>query len=130
MYSAYSTCKAVGPLMTQQKKGKVINIASVLGERAFWSTVPYSTTKGAIIQFTRALALEWARYNINVNAIGPGWFKNEIVEVLDQFPESKKMVMGHIPFGRMGEPPELDGVMIFLASSASDYMTVTRETIL
>ena len=106
----------------------MINIASVLGERAFWSTVPYSTTKGAIIQFTRALALEWARYNINVNAIGPGWFKNEIVEVLDQFPESKKMVMGHIPFGRMGEPSELNGVMIFLASSASDYMT--GETIL
>ncbi|HQM30727.1 MAG TPA: glucose 1-dehydrogenase [Syntrophales bacterium] len=123
LYSAFSTCKAVGPLMVKQKKGKVINIVSVLGVRAFWNTIAYSTTKGALIQFTRAMALEWARFNINVNAIGPGWFKTEIVEILDKYPESKKMVLGHIPFGRLGEPAELSGVVIFLASPASDYMT-------
>ncbi len=127
LYSAFSTCKAVGPLMTKQKKGKVINIVSVLGERAFWNTIAYCTTKGALIQFTKVMALEWARFNINVNAIGPGWFKTEIVEVLDKYPESKKMVLGHIPLGRLGEPAELAGVVIFLSSAASDY--VTGETI-
>lgn len=123
LYSAFSTCKAVGPLMVRQKRGKVINIASVLGERVTWAALPYCTSKGALIQFTRALAFEWARYNINVNAIAPGWFETEIIDVLNQFPENKRRVLEHIPLGRIGQPPELSGTVIYLASSASDYMT-------
>jgi len=127
LYGAYSVCKAIGPLMIKQKKGKIINMASILGERAFWYTIPYGVAKGGLIQFTRSLSLEWARYNINVNAIAPGWFKTEMTEVMDQYPENKRKVLEHIPFGRFGEPPELNGTAIFLASSASDY--ITGETI-
>jgi NAD(P)-dependent dehydrogenase (short-subunit alcohol dehydrogenase family) len=121
--SAFSTCKAVGPFMVKKRKGKVINIASVLGVRAIWDSVSYSTTKGALIQFTRALAFEWARYKVNVNAIAPGYFKTERAELLEKYPDTKRKIIEHIPFGRMGEPEELNGAVIFLSSAASDYMT-------
>jgi len=122
--SAFSTCKAVGPFMVKKRRGKVINVASVLGVRANFNSLPYCTTKAGIIQFTRALAFEWARYKINVNAIAPGYFNTDIISVrLEGYPETKRMIMEHIPFGRMGEPEELSGVVIFLSSKASDYMT-------
>jgi len=121
--SAFSTCKAVGPFMVKNRKGKVINIASVIGVRANWNSIAYSTTKAGLIQFTKALAFEWARYNINVNAIAPGYFKTDFTKLVENYPETKRMIMEHIPFGRMGEPDELNGVIIFLSSNASDYMT-------
>jgi len=121
--SVFSTCKAVGPFMVKRRAGKVFNIASILGVRANFNSVPYCTTKAGIIQFTRALAFEWGRYKINVNAIAPGYFKTDLIEVLERYPETKRMIMEHIPFGRLGEPEELSGVVIFLSSSASDYMT-------
>ena len=121
--SAFSTCKAVAPFMVKNRVGKVINISSVLGMRATWNSLAYCTTKAALIQFTRTLAFEWARYKINVNSIAPGYFKTEMSNVVEEYPETKRMVLEHIPFGRMGEPEELNGAIIFLSSNASDYIT-------
>ena len=121
--STFSTCKAVGPYMVKQRSGKVINISSVLGERATWNSLAYCTTKAALIQFTRALAFEWARYRVHVNSIAPGYFKTEMNELFDEYPETKRRLLEHIPFGRMGNPEELDGLAIFLSSEASNYIT-------
>jgi NAD(P)-dependent dehydrogenase (short-subunit alcohol dehydrogenase family) len=121
--SAFSACKAVAPFMVKNRKGKVINIASIIGVRANWNSIAYGTTKAALIQFTKALAFEWARFKINVNAIAPGYFKTDLTKVIEHYPETKRMIMEHIPFGRMGEPRELNGAVIFLSSNASDYMT-------
>jgi len=121
--SAFSACKAIGSHMVKRKSGKVINISSVLGTRANWNSLAYCTTKAALMQFTRVLAFEWARFGVNVNSIAPGYFKTEMSEAMEQYPESKKMILEHIPFGRMGDPKEMDGLVIFLASRASDYLT-------
>lgn len=121
--SVFSACKAVGPHFVKQRRGKVINVSSVLGERATWNSLAYCTSKAALIHFTRALAFEWARYQVNVNSIAPGYFKTEMSDMIEGHPETKKMVIEHIPFGRMGNPEDLDGLAIFLSSSASDYIT-------
>ena len=121
--SAFFACKALGPFMIRNRKGKVINITSVLGVRANWNSIAYCTNKAALTQFTRALAFEWARYKINVNDIAPGYFKTDLTKVVENYPETKRMIMEHIPLGRMGEPEELNGAVIFLSSNASDYMT-------
>jgi NAD(P)-dependent dehydrogenase (short-subunit alcohol dehydrogenase family) len=121
--SAFLTCKAVAPHMVKNRDGKIINIASVLGIRATWNSLGYCTTKAALIQFTRTLAFEWARYNIKVNCIAPGYFRTDMTQTLEDFPETKRMILEHIPFNRMGDPQELSGAVIFLASKASDYMT-------
>jgi NAD(P)-dependent dehydrogenase (short-subunit alcohol dehydrogenase family) len=121
--SAFLTCKAVAPHMLKNRNGKIINIASVLGTRATWNSLGYCTTKAALIQFTRTLAFEWARYNVKVNCIAPGYFRTDMTQTLEDFPETKRMILEHIPFNRMGDPEELSGAVIFLASKASDYMT-------
>jgi NAD(P)-dependent dehydrogenase (short-subunit alcohol dehydrogenase family) len=121
--SAFGASKAVVPHMVKKGKGKIINISSVLGLRANWQSIAYCTTKAALIQFTRGLAFELGRYNINVNAIGPGWFKTDMTKILEDNPDAKKAILRRIPLGRMGDPRELDGAIVFLASHASDYMT-------
>jgi NAD(P)-dependent dehydrogenase (short-subunit alcohol dehydrogenase family) len=121
--SAFLTCKAVGSHMVKNRRGKVINIASVMGDRASFESLAYCVSKAALIQFTKNLAWEWAKYRVNVNAIGPGYFATDMTKVYDDYPDSKRMVLEHIPFGRMGEPEELAGAVIFLSSRASDYMT-------
>lgn len=121
--SAFFTCKAVAPYMVKNRNGKIINISSVLGTRATWNSLGYCTTKAALIQFTRTLAFEWARYNVKVNCIAPGYFRTDMTHAYENYPETKRMVLEHIPFNRMGDPEELSGTVIFLASNASDYIT-------
>ncbi|MBW1612741.1 MAG: glucose 1-dehydrogenase [Deltaproteobacteria bacterium] len=116
-------CKTVGRHMVGQKNGKIINIASVLGKRAAQKSSAYSASKAAIIQLTRSLALEFAPYNINVNAIAPGWFETEMVEDELRNPKTKKFILDKTPFKRFGVRDELGGAVIFLASKASDFMT-------
>lgn len=121
--SAFSATQAVGNYMLKQRRGKVINISSVLGTRAHFNSVAYCTTKAAMIQLTRTLAFEWARFNVNVNAIAPGYIRSEMSDIIDNYPDTKRRILEHIPSGRLGEPEELDGLVIFLSSAASDYIT-------
>jgi len=113
----------VGKHMVEQKRGKIINIASVLGKRAARAVSAYSSSKAAIIQLTRSLAFELAPYHINVNAIAPGWFETEMVEAELGNPKTRKFFLSKTPLRRFGAPEELGGAVIFLASKASDFMT-------
>ena len=116
-------CQAVGPTMIKQGKGKIINIASVIGERIRIPSIPYASSKGGAIQFTRALAVEWARYNINVNAIGPGAFYTDPMKVILDDPKLGEIRTKKIPLKRVGQPKELGPLAVYLASEASDFMT-------
>ncbi|MBC8229321.1 3-oxoacyl-ACP reductase FabG [bacterium] len=116
-------CRAVVPYMKAQKYGRVINIASILGTVGMPNRTSYSTSKGAIIQFTRTLALELAPHNITVNAICPGPFATEMNRPLMDDPQVYQTFANKVPLGRWGEPEEIGGVAIFLASDASSFVT-------
>ena len=103
--------------------GKIINIASLLSEAARPGIPAYTASKGGIKQLTMALAVEWAKYKINVNAIGPGYFETELTKPLVEDKEFTRWVEESTPLGRWGVPDELCGVAVFLASPASDFIT-------
>jgi len=119
------TCREFGKVMVEKKKGKVINISSVRGARAtLWGgNEAYCGTKGAVDMITRALASEWAPYNINVNAIGPSWIATKLAEQTLKDPERLQKGLANIPLKRIGQPEDVVGLSVFLASSASDYIT-------
>ncbi|ACZ42910.1 short-chain dehydrogenase/reductase SDR [Thermobaculum terrenum ATCC BAA-798] len=104
-------------------RGKIINIASLTSVGAWPDVSVYATTKGGILQMTRAFALEWARYHICVNAIGPGTFHTELTDALYSDPERAQRIVSRIPLGRAGLPEDLAGAVVYLASPASDYVT-------
>ena len=120
--SLFLCCKAVGSHMIPERQGKIINLASNEGARGKAGRVAYGTSQGGVIQFTRALAVEWAPYNIQVNAIGPGPFQTDIPD--ETFDHSRRE---KTPLGRIGQVKELGPLVVYLASSASDF--VTGETI-
>lgn len=115
--------QAVFKYMSEQKYGRIINVASILGIVGMPGRTAYSSSKGGLIQFTKTLALEWAQYNITVNAICPGPFMTEINRPLLNDPEAYQAFASKVPMGRWGEPEELGGVAIFLASDASSFAT-------
>jgi gluconate 5-dehydrogenase len=111
-------------MIADGRGGKIVNIASVAGlggaPPEVMNAIPYNTSKGGVIAFTRDLACKWARHGINVNAIAPGWFPSEMSRVvLDQNPD----LVERIPLRRYGGTDDLKGVILFLASPASDYVT-------
>ena len=116
-------CRAVGPAMIAKGSGKVINIASLLGTVALENRIPYASSKGAVIQLTKVLAVEWAKYHINVNAIGPGYFATDLNRKLMDDPVVYNDLKSRIPMGYWADPSELGGSVVFLASKASDYVT-------
>ena len=112
-----------GKVMVEQKRGKVVNVASLHTHFSLAGMVPYGATKGAIGVMTRALAVEWAAYNIQVNAIAPGFIRTDLNKALFENPEIKAFAETRTPAGHVGSPGDLVGVAIFLATAASDYMT-------
>jgi 2-deoxy-D-gluconate 3-dehydrogenase len=121
--AVFILCQKAGRRMIHQRSGKIINIASVQSEVSGRNISAYTASKGGVRQLTRALAVEWARFGINVNAIGPGYFHTDLTAPLYNDPERSRQVIDRIPLGRWGKPDELKGVTVFLASKASDYMT-------
>lgn len=115
--------REVGKILVQKGSGKVINIASLLASVAQPNRGPYTASKGAVAQFTKVLALEWAPYNINVNAIAPGYVATELNTKLLEDKQVYDELTSRIPMGRWCEPEELTGAVVFLASNASSYMT-------
>jgi len=117
--------QAVGRVMIGQGGGKIVNIASITGLRGQppeeLDAIAYSTTKGAVVAFTRDLATKWARHGIAVNAIAPGWFPTDLSQpVLDR---AGDQLTAGIPMRRFGGDSDLKGAIAYLASSASDYVT-------
>lgn len=122
-------CRAVTPFMKEQQKGAIINLASTLGLVGLANRTPYTASKGAVVQMTRALALELAPWNINVNAICPGPFLTEMNLPIADTEEGKKFVVGATALGRWGELKEIQGAAIFLASDAATYMVGSMVTV-
>jgi gluconate 5-dehydrogenase len=115
--------QAVLPGMIARKSGKIVHIASLMSELARPSVVPYTAAKGGVRQLTRGMAVELAPHNIQVNAIAPGYFATEMNRALIDNAEFNAWVCKRTPAGRWGQPDELAGIAVFLASSASNYMT-------
>jgi gluconate 5-dehydrogenase len=116
-------CREVLPHMKRQRYGRIINIASMLSVVGMAERTPYAASKGAVLQMTRALAIELARDNITVNAILPGPFATEMNLPLTKDPEKYAAFVARIPMGRWGELHEIGGLALYLASPASSYVT-------
>ncbi|MDN7243201.1 SDR family oxidoreductase [Planococcus sp. N028] len=117
--------REVGETMIKQGSGKIINIASVAGlggiDPRFMDTIGYNTSKGAVITFTKDLAAKWGQYNINVNALAPGFFPTKMSEALIE--RGGEQLLEHTPLKRFGTDEDLKGAALFLAAKASDYIT-------
>lgn len=114
--------REVGKIMIKQSSGKIINIASLLSFQGGIMVPAYAASKGGVMQLTKALANEWAIYNIQVNAIAPGYFATELTEDLQDNNERASSINERIPAGRWGNPEDLKGSVVYLASKASDYV--------
>lgn len=121
--SIYLVSQIVIPHMQKKQSGKIINIASLTSEIAFPNMSAYAASKGGVSQLTKAMAVEYAKDGISTNAIGPGYFKTEMTKVLFENKEKVDWMKSRIPQRRIGETEDLQGVAIFLVSSASDYIT-------
>ena len=122
-------CREVAPHMKARRYGRVINVGSMLSIVAMPDRTLYATSKGAVLQLTRALALEWAPWNITVNAMLPGPFSTEMNRSLLEDPEKYQAFVSQIPLGRWGELEEIGGLALFLASDASSFVTGAGITI-
>jgi gluconate 5-dehydrogenase len=120
---AFLVTRALIPAMKARRRGKIINICSLASDIGRPNIVPYAVSKGAVRMLTRALAVELAAHNIQVNGIAPGFFKTEMNAALISDPEFSAWVARRTPAGRWGEPAEIAGAAVFLASKAADYVT-------
>jgi gluconate 5-dehydrogenase len=118
----YLVAKAVARYMIRRKRGKIINIGSVQSEVGRPTIAPYTASKGGIKLLTRGMAIDWAKYNIQVNGIGPGYFKTEMTKPLYENPEFDTWLCNRTPSSRWGDPEELIGALLFLSSDASSYV--------
>ena len=117
--------KYVGKHMIENKYGKIVNTASIAGLVAFdtFATSAYSTAKGGVVNLTRALAAEWGKHNITVNAIAPGFFPSEMTQAFTEDPNMLAYVKSMTALNRWGKDGELNGAMIYLSSDTSSYTT-------
>jgi len=120
--SAFLVAQQVGRRMIGRRRGKIINICSLMSELGRATTAPYAASKGGLKMLTRAMATEWAGHNIQANGIGPGYFITDLTRVLADNKEFDAWIRGRTPAARWGDPEELVGAAVFLASRASDFV--------
>ena len=119
-------CREAYPHMASAGGGKIINIGSMTSIFGHDLVMPYSASKGGVVQLTKSLATAWAKDNIQVNSILPGWIETDLTEPLrteEGFRERYELISARIPHGRWGTPDDMAGTAVFLASAASDYVT-------
>jgi len=119
----FLVAQAVAPGMLARGYGKVINMSSIFGGVGMMNQLAYACSKGGVNQMTKVMALEWAQEGVRVNAIAPTYFETELVTQLRNDPERFNFINERTPMGRWGYPPELEGIVIFLASPGSDFIT-------
>jgi 2-deoxy-D-gluconate 3-dehydrogenase len=122
MNAVFFMCQEVGRLMLAQGKGKIINISSLLAFQGGLTVPAYAASKGAVAQFSKSLANEWAGRGINVNCIAPGYMATEMTTALIADATRSRQIMDRIPAGRWGQPEDMVGAAIYLASEASNYV--------
>jgi 2-deoxy-D-gluconate 3-dehydrogenase len=121
--SVFELCRFAGGLMVPRGSGKIVTIASMLSFQGGFRAAAYSASKGGVAQLTKALANEWAAHGVNVNAIAPGYVKTPLnSHIWRDDPQRSEAVLARLPAGRWGEPADLAGAAVFLASAASDYV--------
>ncbi len=120
--SVFRLTQHAGRHMLARGSGKVINIASLLSFQGGILVPAYAAAKGGVAQLTKAFANEWASKGVNVNAIAPGYMATDNTEALQKNPERSRQILERIPAGRWGQPEDLAGAAVFLASSTSDYI--------
>ena len=118
----FKFCRKAGKIMIAKKQGKIINIASLLSFSGGITVPAYAASKGGVMQLTKALANEWAKHNIQVNAIAPGYFATDNTKALRENETRYTEITARIPASRWGKPEDLQGTAVFLASQASDYV--------
>jgi NAD(P)-dependent dehydrogenase (short-subunit alcohol dehydrogenase family) len=123
LVGVFNGCRAAAAHLIAQKSGKIINIASVLGQVGLPGYTAYAASKGGVMGFTRALAAEWARHGIQVNALAPGWFVTDMNAAAFADPKIRERLLRDVPARRTGRPEEVGPLLVYLASSASDFMT-------
>ena len=116
-------CQVVGQGMLERRRGRIVNIASIAGPIGLPGTIAYIASKGGVVGLTRGLAVEWAPYHVQVNAIAPSWFSTSMGNLVDLEPEYRDRIIRRVPMGRMGEPDELAGAAVFLLSDAASMIT-------
>ena len=121
--AVFQLCQRVGRVMIEQKRGSIVNIASLCAALGFQRIPAYSASKGAVALLTKSLAVEWAKHDIRVNAIAPGYFRTDMTDGLDEDPERGPLIRSRLVTKRWGEPDDLKGTTVFLASRASSYIT-------
>jgi len=121
--SVFRLCQLTGRTMLDRQQGKIINIASLLSFQGGIRVPAYAASKGGVAQLTKALANEWAQRNVQVNAIAPGYFHTENTSALQKDEVRNRQILERIPAGRWGEPEDIAGAAVFLASAASNYIT-------
>lgn len=120
--SIFRFCREVGKYMIERKAGKIINIASLLSFSGGITVPAYAASKGGVAQLTKALANEWAKHNVQINSIAPGYFRTDNTRALQDDPVRNEQITARIPAGDWGSPDDIKGAAIFLASPASDYV--------
>ncbi len=122
LIGVWALSQAAGQHMLAQGRGKIINIASLLAFQGGIRVPAYTAAKHAVAGLTKALANEWAGHAVNVNAIAPGYMATDNTQALRDDPERSRQLLERIPAGRWGQPDDLAGAVVFLASRASDYV--------
>ena len=116
-------CQAVGKMMIRQRKGKIINVSSTMGSVGLERRAAYSSSKAGVNLLTKVLAIEWAPYQINVNAIAPTFVETPLTKPMFEEKGFRDSVLGNIPLGRIAQPKDITGAIIYLASEASNMVT-------
>jgi len=123
LIGVFNGCRAAAPRLIAQRSGKVVNLASVLGQAGLAGYAAYGASKGGVIALTRCLAVEWARHGVQVNAIAPGWFVTDMNAEAFGDPRVRERLLRDVPARRTGRLEEIGPLLVYLASPASDYMT-------
>lgn len=121
--AVFLLCRRLGAAMIDRGEGKIINIASLLSFTGGITVPAYTASKHGVAGLTKAFANEWTQHNVQVNAIAPGYFRTDNTQPLQDNPERAKAISDRIPAGRWGDPTDLAGAAVFLASRASDYVS-------
>lgn len=121
--STFLVCRAAGKIMTAQRSGSIINIASSAGLRGRPANAPYSAAKAGVINLSRAFAMEWAAMQVRVNVIAPGRFLTPLTQAEMSDPAAYSAFVKKVPLGRIGKPEELEEIAVWLASDASSFVT-------
>ncbi|MCM3714170.1 glucose 1-dehydrogenase [Halalkalibacter oceani] len=120
--SVFFLCQAFGKAMLERKQGKIINLASLLSFQGGFTVPAYAASKGAVAQFTKSLANEWASQGVNVNAVAPGYIATDMNEALINDQTRSRQILERIPAGRWGQPEDIAGAVLYLATPAANYV--------